>query len=43
MIAKMDIKPASVLLGMALAVALLEAKKMVDKRREGYACCGASA
>lgn len=42
MIAKMDIKPASVLLGALLMLAALRVKDMVQKK-EGYACCGASA
>jgi hypothetical protein len=36
---KMNVNPKSVLIGMVLALALLEAKKMVDRKREGFSAC----
>ena len=39
----MKVEPVSVGFGFLLAFALLQAKKFMDGRKEGFACCGAAA
>lgn len=39
----MKVEPMSFGVGFVLALVLIQAKKFMDSRKEGYACCGTSA